>query len=59
MRGSVICNATKEVLQDIKTGVDAVKEADNQKQFSLLNTLMMTTLRLRNLRKKIKQRIDI
>ena len=47
------------LLQDIKTGVDAVKESDNQKQFTLLNTLMMTTLRLRNLRKKIKQRIDI
>jgi hypothetical protein len=47
------------LLQDIKTGVDAVKELDNQKQFTLLNTLMMTTLRLRNLRKKIKQRIDI
>jgi len=47
------------LLQDIKTGVDAVKELDNQKQFTLLNSLMMTTLRLRNLRKKIKQRIDI
>jgi len=46
------------LLQDIKTGVDSVKENENQKQFSLLNTLMMTTLRLRNLRKKIKQRID-
>ena len=46
------------LLQDIKTGVDSVKESDNQKQFTLLNTLMMTTLRLRNLRKKIKQRID-
>jgi hypothetical protein len=46
------------LLTDIKTGCDSVKENDNQKQFTLLNTLMMTTLRLRNLRKKIKQRID-
>lgn len=48
----------QRLLQDIKTGCDAVKETDNQKQFTLLNTLMMGTLRLRNLRKKIKQRID-
>jgi hypothetical protein len=47
-----------KLLQDIKTGCDAVKEKDNQQQFTLLNTLMMTTLRLRNLRKKIKQRMD-
>ena len=46
------------LLQDIKSGCDTVKEVDNQKQFTLLNTLMMTTLRLRNLRKKIKQRMD-
>jgi hypothetical protein len=48
----------QRLLQDIKTGCDVVKEADNQNQFTLLNTLMMGTLRLRNLRKKIKQRID-
>lgn len=47
-----------KLLQDIKTGCDSVKEVENQKQFTLLNTLMMTTLRLRNLRKKIKQKID-
>ena len=47
-----------KLLQDLKTGCDNVKENENQKQFTLLNTLMMTTLRLRNLRKKIKQRID-
>jgi hypothetical protein len=47
-----------KLLQDIKTGCDSVKEVENQKQFTLLNTLMMTTLRLRNLRKKIKQKMD-
>lgn len=47
-----------KLLQDLKTGCDTIKENENQKQFTLLNTLMMGTLRLRNLRKKIKQRID-
>lgn len=31
----------------------AIKEQDIQKQLTLLNTLMINTLRLRNLRKKI------
>lgn len=47
-----------KLIQDIKSGCDNIKEVDNQKQFTMLNTLMMTTLRLRNLRKKIKQRLD-
>ena len=29
------------LLQDIKTGCDGVKEKDNQKQFTLLNNLMI------------------
>jgi len=48
----------QRLLRDIKTGCDTTKEADIQKQFSYLNTLMMNTLRLRNLRKKIKARMD-
>jgi hypothetical protein len=48
----------QKLLQDIKSGCDNVKEVENQKQFTILNTLMINTLRLRNLRKKIKQRID-
>ena len=48
----------QKLLQDIKSGCDNIKEAENQKQFTLLNTLMIHTLRLRNLRRKIKQRID-
>ena len=47
-----------KILTDIKSGCDSVKEADNQKQFTLLNTLMINTLRFRNLRKKIRERID-
>jgi hypothetical protein len=46
------------LLTDIKTGTSDSKEKDLQKQFSLLNTLMMNTLRLRNLKKKIKQSLD-
>ena len=45
------------LLQDIKTGC-GIKEKDNQKQFTLLNNLMINVLRLRNLRKQIKSRID-
>jgi hypothetical protein len=47
-----------KILTDIKTGCDGTKEAENQRQFALLNTLMMATLKLRNLRQKIKKRID-
>lgn len=46
------------ILTDIKTGCDDQKENDLQKQFALLNTLMMATLKFRNLRQKIKKRID-
>jgi hypothetical protein len=48
----------QSLLTDIKTGTSDSKEKDLQKQFSLLNTLMMNTLRLRNLKKKIKQALD-
>jgi hypothetical protein len=48
----------QKLIQDIKSGCEDIKEVENQKQFSLLNTLMINVLRLRNLRKKIKQRMD-
>jgi hypothetical protein len=48
----------QSLLTDIKTGTSDNKEKDLQKQFTLLNTLMMNTLRLRNLKKKIKQSLD-
>jgi len=47
-----------KILTDIKTGCDDQKESDLQKQFALLNTLMMATLKFRNLRQKIKKRLD-
>ena len=46
------------LLQDIKTGCEQIKEKDNQKQFTILNNLMINVLRLRNIRKQIKNRID-
>ena len=46
------------LLQDIKTGCEQVKEKDNQKQCTILNNLMINVLRLRNIRKQIKNRID-
>jgi hypothetical protein len=46
------------ILQDLKSGCDSVKEKDNQKQFTMLNTLLINLLRLRNLKKAIKNRMD-
>ena len=46
------------LLQDIKTECDIIKEKDNQKQFTLLNNLMINVLRLKNLRRQIRTRID-
>lgn len=55
---SVLQNEQQRLLQDLKSGCDAVKEKDNQKQFTLLNTLLINLLRLRNLKKAIKNRLD-
>lgn len=46
------------LLTNIKTGVENKYELDLQKQFTLLNNLMMGCLRLRNLKKKIKNKLD-
>lgn len=47
-----------KILTDIKTGCDDTKEADLHKQFAILNALMMNALKLRNLRQKIKKKLD-
>jgi hypothetical protein len=47
-----------KILTDIKTGCDEAKEGELHKQFTLLNSLLMTTLKYRNLRQKIKKRMD-
>jgi hypothetical protein len=55
-------NLTREsskILTDIKTDKEeTTKVADLQKQFGIINTLMMNVLKLRNLRAKIKKKID-
>jgi len=48
----------QSLIRDIKSGCDNIKETELQKQFTLLNNLMMNILRLRNLRKKIRERIN-
>ena len=51
-----------KLLSDLKNTRDsaeqAVKEADLQKQLSLLNILMINALRFRNLKKKIAQKAN-
>ncbi len=38
---------------DLKTGSDVVKEKDIMKQITIINSLIMNILKLRNLRKRI------
>jgi len=38
---------------DLKTGTDVVKEKDIMKQITIINSLIMNILKLRNLRKRI------
>ncbi len=50
------------LLTDMKNTKDAdgeIKQQDIQKQLSFLNTLMINTLRLRNLKKKISLRANL
>lgn len=47
------------IVTEIKNGSDSSKEKDNQKQFTILNTLMINTLRLRNIRKHILEKINL
>ena len=45
-------------MKNCKDAESSGKEQDIQKQLSLLNTLMISTLRLRNLKKKIMLKIN-
>lgn len=48
-----------KLLNDLKTDIttDVAKDVAVQKQLSLLNTLVVSVLRLRNLKKKLSQSI--
>ena len=41
------------LMNDMKTGVDNVKEKDITKQITLINTINLAVMRLRNVRKKV------
>lgn len=47
------------IVADIRNASDTAKDKDNQKQFTILNTLMINTLRLRNIRKQIQEKINL
>lgn len=41
-----------KILADIKTGTDDKKSSENEKEFKLIYTLLINTLKLRNIKKK-------
>jgi hypothetical protein len=46
------------ILNDIKTDRSDTKEKDQYQQLNVINSLMINSLKLRNLKKKIKNKID-
>jgi len=46
------------ILNDIKTDKNDSKEVYQHQQFNIINSLMINALKLRNLKKKIKNKID-
>lgn len=46
------------LMNDIKTGTSLEKEKDITKQVTILNTLMLHTMKLRSLKKAISQKIN-
>jgi predicted ATPase len=42
-----------KLMNDMKTGVDNVKESSITKQITLINTINVAVMRLRNTRKKV------
>jgi hypothetical protein len=50
---------SSRILNDIKTDRnDTKKEVYQHQQFNIINTLMINSLKLRNLKKKIQSKID-
>ena len=46
------------ILNDIKTDRSNTKEKDQYQQLNVINSLMINSLKLRNLKKKLKNKID-
>lgn len=49
---------SSRILNDIKTDREDNKEVYQHQQFNIINTLMINSLKLRNLKKKIKNKLD-
>ena len=49
---------SSRILNDIKTDRGDEKVVYQHQQFNIINTLMISSLKLRNLKKKIKNKID-
>jgi len=49
---------SSRILNDIKTDKNDSKEVYQHQQFNIINSLMINALKLRNLKKKIKSKID-
>jgi len=49
---------SSRILNDIKTDKNDSKEVHQHQQFNIINSLMINALKLRNLKKKIKNKID-
>jgi hypothetical protein len=47
-----------KIMTDMKNSVDLEKDKENQRLLTFLNTLMINTLRLRNLKKTIQEKIN-
>ena len=47
-----------KLMMDIKSGCEASQEADNFKQFNLMNTINNNLLKLKSLKRKIKAKLD-
>ena len=47
------------LMTDLKTKQEEDKEKDIMKELTLINSLMMNTLRLINLRKKIRMKVNL
>jgi len=47
------------IVANIKNNSDIKNEKENQKQFTILNTLMINTLRLKNIKKQILEKRNL
>jgi gamma-glutamyl phosphate reductase len=47
------------IVANIKNNSDMKNEKENQKQFTILNTLMINTLRLKNIKKQILEKRNL